>query len=270
MKNFRKITLGLLLSAQVLGAFYGCSSDSFVNQESKSLSITEENQNSNVTHSITNHKRSVRKLSIKDFNFIGEKHNELMLSFLNNYCTNPVSKRESFISLNYDFSDSKVLGEVFDLIQSKSNEEMHEFVLNNLSDKKSRDIFNSLRNILLTTPDYNTLVLDLSKKEKEIELINNPLDYNVLMTYSYIAKNSAKIWFPEIEGGMGITDCYSQDVLSKGGSKINKTRTRTESDVLGGAFGMVGWALAGGSAGPFGVVGGLIAATVYGAVTGSI
>lgn len=44
---------------------------------------------------------------------------------------------------------------------------------------------------------------------------------------------------------------YTQEALSKGGPKINKTRTRTESDVLGGAFGMV-------------------AATVYGAVTGSI
>lgn len=72
---------------------------------------------------------------------------------------------------------------------------------------------------------------------------------------------------------MGITDCYSQEVLIKGGQKINRTRTRTrtESDVLGGAFGMVGWAVFGGAAlGPLGALGGMVAATVYGAVTGSI
>ncbi|WP_372473377.1 hypothetical protein AB4865_11150 [Capnocytophaga sp. ARDL2] len=59
--------------------------------------------------------------------------------------------------------------------------------------------------------------------------------------------------------------------MSKGGPKINKTRTRTESDVLGGAFGMVGWAVFGGVAlGPLGALAGMVAATVYGAVTGSI
>jgi hypothetical protein len=100
------------------------------------------------------------------------------------------------------------------------------------------------------------------------------LDYAVLMNYIEMSKASAHLWFSESIGGSGKGEGYMQlynTGMSNQRSSQQTDRTTTEDDVLGGALGMVGWALTGGAAlGPFGALGGLVAGTVYGAVTGSL
>lgn len=49
------------------------------------------------------------------------------------------------------------------------------------------------------------------------------------------------------------------------------TKKEFEKDVLGASTSMIGWALTGGSSfGPWGALGGFIAGTVFGAVSGSL
>lgn len=215
--------------------------------------------------SVQRSQSEIKELTVDEFEKIGVDHNTLMQKFVEDYCQNPISKKTTFLSLNYNNADKDSLGIIFEKIQSLSNEEKHNIILENLETEYAKKTLNDLRNILLTSTNYSDLTDKLFLKSNEIRLNTKGLDYNVLMTYIYISKYSAHLWFPTNEGGLGLTDCYTNSFNSQ------TARTRTESDVLGGAFGMVGWAITGGSAlGPFGALGGMLAATVYGAVTGSI
>ncbi len=108
MKNFRKITLGILLSAQILGISYGCSSDSLVS-ENKLLSNRENQYRSSV---------------IKEGDFKEEEISRLILDFKKNL--DYINERGF-----YEFSESYGINyEIIDLVD-KSNGD-RSFLMDNI------------------------------------------------------------------------------------------------------------------------------------------
>ena len=228
----------------------------------------------NTSQSVLTSLSDKNKFENLDYKEIGNQHNlKMMEAFKISDENQKMSEKEVALNINFGDIDKDFADNYFDEIKSTTNEEKHEEILNVLSNQAAKDELSYLRNILYTSEDYEDLCSKIDRKEINIKSNFKGLDYGVLMTYCEITKHSAYLWFESEVGGSGEGSRYLKRFSdrSKAEPQQAQQRTKVESDVLGGAEAMVSWALTGGAVfGPFGVLGGLAAATILGATFGSI
>lgn len=207
MKNFRKITLGLLLSAQVLGAFYGCSSDSLVNQESKSLSVANGNFEKTIRErKISSYNKELRIFSDDQLKKIGEDHNIFLKGILMKNDQDKILTLEELkenVIRKYPLLSS--YKESTDLVIDNSYSlTIDDF---NLLIDKNPNLVNNARalknfvseTIILTEEytDYDSFVssLNLIKNKAKRDLIG--VDLDAYLVFVSVFENSVKFWFEE-------------------------------------------------------------------------
>lgn len=203
-----------------------------------------------------------------DYVEIGVQHNLYMEKGF--YEADKIGKVGKDVQMKLDFGLNKeIQSQHYDVLDELSISEKYELVLNNMKDENAKKDLLLIRDIIYTSENYSDLVEKFNVIEKNIKSNYSGLDYGVLMSSIEIGKHSALLWFNNELGGLNKGESYLK--MSKYGTSRLARSKSVDSDVLGGALGMVGWAITGGAVfGPFGALGGMLAATVYGAVTGSL
>lgn len=247
----KKIIFGSLLLALIGIATPGC--------EKIELSTTENEIYSS---------KSGFNWSTIDYEEIGRRHNTFMIQAFEIHHNTGKKGKALQSELDFDIEDN-VQSSLYDSIHSGSIDSKNNLILSNIS-SDARKVYLRLRDVLYSAENYNELTNQFDSIKATLSRFQG-LDYGILMNYVEVGKASAYLWFPVSEGGSGLGDEYLEN-SDLGRLKAAKPpRTAVENDVLGGAHGMVGWALTGGATfGPWGALGGFIAGTVIGAVQGSL
>ncbi|WP_372474435.1 hypothetical protein AB4865_03895 [Capnocytophaga sp. ARDL2] len=207
MKNFRKIALGVLLSAQVLTTFYSCSSDSSVNQESESLSVANGNFEETIRErKIFSYNKELRIFSDDQLKKIGEDHNIFLKGILMKNDQDKILTLEELkenVIRKYPLLSS--YKESTDLVIDNSHSlTIDDFNL--LIDKNSNLVNNAWalksfvsETIILTEEytDYDSFVssLNLIKNKAKRDLIG--VDLDAYLVFVSVFENSVKFWFEE-------------------------------------------------------------------------
>ncbi|MCC5923894.1 MAG: hypothetical protein JJT77_08915 [Crocinitomicaceae bacterium] len=204
-----------------------------------------------------------------DYETIGVQHNEFMIKAYDIHKSTGRLGQAILGELNFDL-DLPLQKAIYQDFHSKSIEEHTEYVLNNLG-KDAKIVYSALRETLYSSDDYISLVRDFDSIKHTLTRFKG-LDYGVLLSFIEVGKASAYLWFPTSEAGSGLGDEYLLNTeISQNRASNDPPRTTVEKDVLGASTSMVGWALTGGASfGPWGALGGFIAGTVFGAVSGSL
>lgn len=205
----------------------------------------------------------------RDVNYveIGEKHNSYMVEgFRLNEETGEKGKP---VAMALDFGlDKDIQSEHYDVLSNLPIDEYYELILSNMKNENAKEDFHLIMSTINNVDSYSQLVDEFNSIEKRVNERYEGLDYGVIMSSLELGKKSALIWFDKESGGLNLGERY----LNEEGTVSSTSRKKSvERDVLGSALGMVGWAITGGAVlGPFGALGGMVAATVYGAATGSL
>lgn len=233
------------------------------------LSCSSDDQVSDVNHdNYSLVSKGIDEYKNIDYVEIGVRHNIYMENAF--YEAEKMGKTGKDIQMKLDFGmDKEVQSKHYDVLHSLSLDEKYKLVLSNMKDENAKKDLLSIRDIIYNSRNYSDLVEKFNAIEKKVKGNYSGLDYGVLMSSIEVGKHSALLWFDKESGGLNKGEAYLK--MSKYRSSSSSSRSAVDSDVLGGALGMVGWAITGGAVlGPFGALGGMAAATVYGAVTGSI
>ena len=155
-------------------------------------------------------------LSIEEIRSVGTLHNEILIETIDNF--QPTSDEtmivDFFTSLK-EVSESKAI-----TVPDKSIEDAAEYgdpgkLLMSLKSNKGKELFRKINSIINQGGHYNEIAnsLDLIFNDAQQSLTGTERD--AILLFCEVSKNSAQLWLPAENGGLGYGDILS-DKLRRG------------------------------------------------------
>lgn len=131
---------------------------------------------------------------------IGKTHNKYMALGIQNKPMKLEELKNNFMKMEVENLDEKTKNDIGAFVEQNNTSKQEEYVVSNLKTQNGKDIFYSVKNIVLTTKNFSDLSKKLDAKITETQKINGK-DKEVLFVFIETVRNSANFWFPDNQGG---------------------------------------------------------------------